>query len=227
MNEVTLTANQVEDYLLQHPEFFQEHLSLLEKITVPHPSGEAVSLISRQLEVYRAKHRELENQLMELIETARENDSSFLRMHRLTIAMLEASSIKELLDNLDKILTEYFITDFVAVRIFKNLNHSTIENIFISPESEDIKPFTRELSNKQPKFGLPTLEQANVLFGDKAMEVKSCAIIPLSFFDSMGILAIGSVDQGRFHYTMGSLFLMQMGELVAARLTTLLRLEVA
>lgn len=223
MSELTVTANQVEDYLLQHPGFFHEHLNLLEKLTIPHPSGEAVSLLSKQLELFRSKHRDLENQLSALIDTARENDSAFIRIHKLTIAMLEAATIKELISNLDTVLVDYFMTDFVAVRIFKNQSISDITDLFISPDSEYIRAFSKELSNKQPKYGLPTLEQAKILFGNKALEVKSCAIIPILVADAEGILAIGSREQGRFHYSMGSLFLMQMGELVGTRLKSLLQ----
>ena len=32
-----LSASQVEDYLQQHPDFFQEHLNLLEQMRIPHP----------------------------------------------------------------------------------------------------------------------------------------------------------------------------------------------
>lgn len=225
MTEQTLTASQVEEYLLQHPGFFHEHLNLLEKLTIPHPSGEAVSLITKQLELFRSKHRELENQLSDLIDTARENDNSFNRMHKLTIAMLEASTLKELISSLDSVLVNYFMTDFVAVRIFKNQSIRTVANLFIYPDSENTKPFSKELSSKQPKFGLPTLDQAKILFADMALEVKSCAIIPIIIGDAEGILAIGSREQGRFHYSMGSLFLMQMGELVGTRLNSLLQHE--
>ncbi len=58
-----ITSAQVEEYLRKNPEFFNEHLNLLEEMTIPHPSGNAVSLISKQLEIYRGKHQELERQL--------------------------------------------------------------------------------------------------------------------------------------------------------------------
>ena len=69
-----LSASQVEDYLQQHPDFFHEHLNLLEQMSIPHPSGTAISLISKQLELFRSKHHEMENQLNALIEIARNND---------------------------------------------------------------------------------------------------------------------------------------------------------
>ena len=56
MNEqqsLTVSEVEVDAYLQQHPEFFQHHLDLLEKMHIPHPSGNAISLISKQLEIFR------------------------------------------------------------------------------------------------------------------------------------------------------------------------------
>jgi uncharacterized protein YigA (DUF484 family) len=223
-NEQTtgLTSDQVENYLLQHPEFFSEHLHLLEKMIIPHPSGNAISLISKQLEIFRNKHHELENQLNTLIEIARDNDASFNRMHKLTLTLLEASSLTDVVDKLDRILSEYFLTDFVAIRIVKPHDEADPPELFIGPDRESLEPFAKELSSQEPKCGRPTLAQAKVLFGESALEVKSYAIIPLSLAGTKGLLAIGSRQEGRFHYSLGNLFLNQMGELVSARILTLL-----
>jgi diaminopimelate epimerase len=218
-----LSAMQIEQYLQKHPEFFNEHLDLLEQIKIPHPSGNAVSLISKQLEIFRSRHHEMESQLTALIEIARENDTSFIRMHKLTLALLDASTLQEAIANLDIVLSEYFFTDFVAVRIIKANPDIAIADLFIEPGSESLKPFVKELSTNVPSCGRPTLAQARVLFGDAAVEVKSCAIIPMIFTELEGLLAIGSREEGRFHYSMGNLFLTQLSELIGTRLISLLQ----
>ncbi len=218
-----LSVSQVEMYLQQHPDFFHEHLNLLEQMCIPHPSGIAISLISKQLELFRSRHREMENQLTALIEIARDNDASFNRMHKLTLAVLEAATLEQAITNLDRVLADYFLTDFVAVRIIKQCPGSAIDDLFIEPGSKNLQPFLKELANKQPKCGRPTLAQAKVLFGEAAVDVKSCAIIPMIFTELNGILAIGSREEGRFHYSMGNLFLIQMGEIIGTRLISLLR----
>jgi len=219
----SLTSEQVEQFLLQHPDFFHEHLHLLEKLSIPHPSGSAISLISKQLEIFRSRHHEMENQLTALIDIARDNDASFSRMHQLTLALLDSTNLEEAVANLDSVLSDYFLTDFVAVRIIKASTDSAIGNLFIEPGSSDLEPFAKELAANQPKCGRPTLAQARVLFGELAPEVKSCAIIPLLFTELEGILAIGSREEGRFHYSMGHLFLTQMGEIIGTRLITLMQ----
>ncbi len=218
-----LTSTQVEQYLREHPEFFNEHLHLLEKISIPHPSGNAVSLISKQLEIFRSRHHDLENQLNELIDIARENDTSYTRMHKLTLALLEAKTVEDVVKNLETVLSDYFLTDFVAVRLIKHNPDSPIANLYIAPDSEDLKPFGKELASNQPTCGRPTLTQAKILFGDSSLAVKSFAIMPMMFTELEGFLAVGSSEEERFHYSMGSLFLTQMSEIVGTRLISLLQ----
>ncbi|WP_347988542.1 DUF484 family protein [Methylomonas sp. AM2-LC] len=221
--QANISEAQVVAYLLQHPEFFQGHLDLLEKMHIPHPSGNAISLISKQLEIFRAKHQEQESQLIGLIEIARENDASLSRMHELTLALLEANTLEEVVANLNVVLAECFVTDFVAVKIIKKQLDYALDNVFVDPDDERLKLFANELSTNQPKCGRPTLAQAQFLFGDVATEVRSSAIIPMAFTQLEGIIAIGSRDEARFHYSMGSLFLMQMSEIIGTRFISLLR----
>ncbi|MCK9608861.1 MAG: DUF484 family protein [Methylomonas sp.] len=218
-----LAEQQIVDYLQQHPGFFKNHLGLLEQMLIPHPSGNAISLIAKQLDLFRAKHQEQENQLTALIDIARENDAAFKRMHELTLAMLEAASLQEAIANLNEVLAESFLTDFVAVKIIKLKSDSPLNNLFVNPDDKSLGHFSSELSGHQPRCGRPTLAQAQFLFGEAAAEVRSCAIIPMLYTQLDGLLAIGSRDEGRFHYSMGSVFLTQMGEIVGTRLISLLQ----
>ena len=220
-----ITSSDIEEYLKKNTDFFNEHLDLLENLTIPHPSGNAVSLISKQLEILRSRHHEMESQLTALIEIARENDTSFNRMHELTLAMLDAATIEGALSNLDQALFDCFLADFVTVRIIRENTASPISNLFVHPDDDALIHFQPLLETNQPKCSRPTLPQARFLFGDAALEIKSCAIIPMMFTDLEGLIAIGSRREDRFHHTMGNLFLTQMGEIVGTRLISLLNAE--
>lgn len=218
-----VSEEQVVEFLKDNPEFFRDHLGLLEHMQIPHPSGNAVSLIAKQLELFRSRHQEQESQLAALIDIARENDAAFNRMHELTLAMLEANSMEEAVGNLSEVLAECFLTDFVAIKIIKEVASSPISNLFVSPNDVGLKHFATELTGNQPRCGRPSLAQARFLFGDAAAEVRSAAIIPMTFTRLEGLLAIGSRDESRFHYSMGSLFLTQMSEIIGTRLISLLQ----
>jgi uncharacterized protein YigA (DUF484 family) len=217
-----LTSDQVADYLRTNPEFFSDHLELLEDLLIPHPSGNAVSLISKQLEILRNRNQEMETQLASLIEIAKSNDTSFNRMHKLTLALLETSTLEEAVASLEEVLSGYFMTDFVAVRIITSKPDAALPHLFLEPDSAEMEQFLPILAADQPKCGRPTLAQAKVLFGAAALEVQSAAIIPMRFADMSGVLAIGSRSNERFHYSMGSFFLTHMSEIISARFLSLL-----
>ncbi len=220
----SLNAEDVADYLQAHPDFFHQHVQLLEKLSIPHAAGGSVSLISKQLELFRARYHDMENQLTELIKIARDNDTALSRMHKLNLALHDAKTLKEAVTNLNIVLTEYFLTDFVAIRLIQTSSDTeNLDGIFISSDSKDLKPFDNELRSGKPSCGKPTIMQARVLFGFQANEVKSCAIVPMLYTGLEGLLAIGSRDEKRFHASMGHLFLTQMSEVIATRLITLLQ----
>lgn len=226
MNETgksTITAVDVEQFLRDNPDFFNGHLHLLEELTIPHPSGGAVSLISKQLEIFRNRHHDMENQLNTLIEIARENDTSLHRMHELTLAMLDAASLEELLENLEQIFFRSFQADFFALRIYQHRPDFPVSNVFIAPDNPQLAAFQATLRSSQPICARPTYAQAQFLFGDAAFEVKSAALVPLHFTELEGMLAVGSREAERFHHSMGNLFLVQMSKIIGTRLISLLK----
>lgn len=212
----------VEDFLRHNPGFFQDHLDLLEILEVPHPSGPAVSLVARQIDLLREKNGRLQLQLDELLLIARENDTLYHRLHQLTLTLLDATGIEDALAGLDWGLHQYFQTDFVTVRITAPAFESPITGLHMAVNSAGGKLFAGLLESGQPQCGKPDPEQAGFLFGQQSKDMASCALIPLKHAGLEGLLAIGSRNRNRFQPGMGLLFLSQMGELLSARLATLL-----
>ena len=219
----SLSADQVQTYLRKHPDFFIDNIELLESLEIPHPSGQAVSLVAKQLEVFRAKNEKLVQQLDILVQIARDNDELFRKMHKITVALMEANDIETALARLQSVLQEYFQADFIAIRILDESVHSPLTDVFISPNDERLAPFKKILDSGRPKCGSPKPEQASFLFGGNAAKIQSCAIVPVASSNLNGLLGIGSVDEEKFLPTMGHMFLTQMGELVGLRLDTLSR----
>ncbi|NOQ17219.1 MAG: DUF484 family protein [Methyloprofundus sp.] len=219
-----LEASDVEIFLQDNPKFFNEHLELLEKISIPHPSGNAISLVSKQLELFRNRHHEMENELNILIDIAKNNDDSANKMHELTLAVLEANTLDVAISNLDEVLKECFLTDFFAIKIIsEEVIETAMPDVFVNAESEGLAHFVKELASNNSTCGRPTLAQAEFLFGSQALEVQSCAIIPMAFLEIEGIIAIGSRNADRFNRDMGRLFLTQISEIVGTRFISLLK----
>lgn len=218
----TITAAEVEVYLRQHQDFFHHHLDLLEGLKLPHPCGEAVSLVSRQIDLLREKNRKLQLQLNDILQIARDNDALARRIHQLTLALLDAASLDDALAGLRWLLHECFQADFVAVRLIHPVIDCPIADLCIAQDADELIRLYPRLEAGEPECGQPTSEQADFLFGVSAHEVLSYALVPLQHAGLKGLLAIGSRSASRFEAGMGHLFLSQMGEIVAARLVSLL-----
>ena len=92
----------------------------------------------------------------------------------------------------------------------------------ISEDCPQLSHFKQILDVGKPECGIPSREQVVFLFGANASEVESIALVPLQHAGLKGVLAIGSRDSKRFEPGMGSLFLSQMGDVVAGRFVMLL-----
>ena len=219
-----ITETQVKAYLEKNPDFFHNHLELLESLSVPHPSGPAISLVAKQLEIFRAKHQKVEGQFIELIDIAKENDLTAQRMHELTLAILDSQTLDDLLENLNEVFANCFLSDFFSLRIFNDHENDQLptKNLFINRNSKHALAFKDVLALNQPQCGKPPINQAQILFAENALQIKSCAIIPMNFTGLEGVIAIGSREKERYKTDMGHLFLTQISEIIATQLITFL-----
>jgi uncharacterized protein YigA (DUF484 family) len=112
-----LTADQVREYLLASPEFFNQNPDLLEMIEVNDGRAGVVSLTMRQLALLREKNDKSQQQLEVLLAIARENDALFGRMQKLTTALIDARCVEDVFATLDDMLRDCFGADFFAIRI--------------------------------------------------------------------------------------------------------------
>lgn len=219
---IQIDESEVEAWLLEHPDFFHRHEDCLESLSLPHPCGDAVSLVTRQIELLREKNRKLEKQLGDILQIARDNDTLLRRFHQLTIAQLDAASLDDALAALRWLLHDCFQADFVAVRLIQPIIDCPIGDLCVPEDCPQLDHFKQILLEGKPECGKPNAEQAAFLFGSDAPEVESFALVPLQNAGLKGVLAIGSRDPGRFQAGMGNLFLSQMSDVVAARFTSLL-----
>src|SRR3979409_368300 len=113
-----MDANDVADYLQQHPEFFAEYADRLAEIYVPHPhGGHAIPIAERQIVSLREKNGELETKLRELLQFGTDNDSISEKLHRSTLALFSAADLETTLGVLYHSLSEDFHVPQGAVRL--------------------------------------------------------------------------------------------------------------
>ncbi len=211
-----MTADEVLRFLREHPDFLAQHGELFTELTVPHPhGGQAISLAERQLHALREKIRALEVKLAELIRFGEENDEIGAKVHRLSLALLEADDYEALRFALFQSLGEDFSVPHVALRIW---------NSVLSHDGEDFAPVGDALriragEMRQPYCGAPVELEVLEWLGDAAPHVRSVALVPLRREAQVfGLLVLASAEAERFYPQMGTLYLARIGDLAASAL---------
>lgn len=215
-----LTEDAVEQYLLAHPNFFEQHTSLLEALEIPHVRGSrAVSLMERQVKALRARSRQLECKLIDLVQVARDNEALSSRLHRLALGLLEAQDLNDVIVTTEDLLRTEFPSTQVVLKLFKTPRTVLQANAHVLAEDDPAASlFDSLFKGKRPACGLLTEARAQCLFEREAPDIASAVMVPLIDGKRLGVLALGSADKERFYPGMGTLFLGYLGEMVSRAL---------
>lgn len=210
MSDIKLEAEQVKAFLQANPDFFAVHEDLLAEIQLPHKAGAAVSLVERQVATLRKRLANCEQQLADLVDIARDNDSLNSRLHRMTVEMFDAASLDDVIDSLQNHLRDQFKADAVEVKLF-----SASE---LKKEADKGSPspalFNKLMSDGKPHCGTIEKEQMHYLFGEQTADTGSVALVPINGINITGILAIGNSKPNHFHTGQGTDFLRRLGDIV-------------
>lgn len=218
-----LTAEAVADYLRSHPEFFIGHEDVLAELKLPHNSGRAISLVERQVHLFREQRDTLQHELAELVAVARQNDRLFEKSKRLLVKLLEAESLADIAAVLDESLRHDFGLDASGLVLFSEQSSPPQQGSlhFITRHQADEVLGSLLLGDKA-LCGRFRESQLRLLF-PSAENVGSAAIIPLRYDGLLGALAVGSKDVDYFESGMGSLFLSYISDTLSRMLPPLLQ----
>lgn len=213
-------SEQVASFLSNHPDFLDHHPELLAELRLSHTTGKAVSLIEKQVQVLRDQNHDLKTKLLDLVQVAQDNDRLNERMHRMTLDLLTAGSLLELLDALRDHLRNEFKADAIALHL-PGLDESEqretgARNLLIDATLKERFPLP--CSEGKPQCGRLKQDQLDFLFHDQSAAIESTAVVPIGERARGGLLAIGSREVNRFNPCMGTLFLSHLGELLSCML---------
>jgi hypothetical protein len=213
--ELPDSPSSVAEYLRKHREFFVEHPELLTDLMIPHQTGKAVSLVEKQVELLRDENRELKAKFRELVAIARDNEELSRRMHKLTLQLVEATSIDRVLDGLYENLRDDFAADHVVLRIFAEPAEAvgSARDEFVGAGSVLRSVFADALQQRKPVCGRLKRSQQEALFEDESEQFGSAAVLPLIGKHWDGILVIASHDPRRYHPEMGIDLLSHLGDI--------------
>lgn len=226
--DTTDLERQLVKYLRDHPQFFERYPELLADMSLPHTTGSAISLIERQVSVLREQKEASRKKLQTLIQNATANERLNERLNSLTLALLDTETLDDVLEIVQTRLSKDFDADAVVIRLFNNGHPSLANRAELIDWSEPVLgAFEKVIRERRPVCGRLGHGQLESLFNDDAGNIASAALIPLVESENSvtcyGMVAIGSHDRERFRADMGTLFLAQLGKILARVLKNYLK----
>lgn len=219
MSDYTITSSkhmkedQIVEYLRAHKDFFLKHSDLLAEIDLPHHSGQAVSLVEKQVAILRERNIEMRQRLSNLLENARENDRLFDRTKRLVLALLECRNLEELVSALYYSFHNEFGIHYTRLILFGSNGHKAGEARIESMQRAR-EYIGERLKNGKAVTGGIDIKEIQFLFDSDAPNIGSAAMVVLTRGEILGVLAIGNQDPRYYNSSMGTLFLAYIGEVL-------------
>lgn len=213
--ENNLDEDQVAAYLRDNPQFFVNHSALLADLSLPHDSGDAISLFERQVTVLRDRNMDMRHRLSALLDNARDNDKLFEHTKRLVLALLESQDLGDSVDALLYSFNNEFKIHFTSLIFFGDSSRIPGTEARIASATEARTHLGTLLKNNRSFCGTLSMDELNFLFGEKAAaEIGSVACVPLVHGNSFGLLAIANRDANYYRSSMGTLFLSYIAEVL-------------
>lgn len=206
LKDTVPVESDVANYLKNHPDFFTKRDDLLISLAIPHLRGSTISLVERQVALLREKNQNLRNELSQLVDAAKDNDSTFHLCRKIVLSLIEAESGEQLLANLERGLSADFNCSAYKLIVFAK-DHYKINHWTSAIPNELVKEHIGGLMNsKKPILGVLRKNEQDYLFAEKSKQIKSCAVLPVRRREDIALLAIGSSEVDHFQSGMGTLF---------------------
>lgn len=214
----SLAAMDIAEYLRQNPGFLANFPDVAAELVMPRENGSAASLAAYQLETLRARNRELNQRLAELVAIAGDNEQLMVRVHTLTVGLLRDNTLADTCKSFVGALNEDFHTGLVRLVLFRDAaDLPQADWLLCVPEGKPaLADFGDFLARGEPACGRLAQQKLDRLFGNEAGKVQSAALLKIG---DAGMLAIGSDDANRFHPGIGTLFLKLIAQALDAAIS--------
>lgn len=224
-----LTREQVANYLRENPEFFVDQDELLRSLTLPHDSGRAISLVERQVHLFREQRDTLRRELVELVSIARQNDRLFEKSKRLLMQVIEARTLNDMASAIDDSIRGDFGLDAASVLLFTDADVAGASQgaLHVVRPVEAHERLGSLLEGDRAVCGQFRESERAFLFPDREEPIASVALVPLRSDELVGVFAVGSCQPGYFDQSMGSLFLSYISDTLSRLLPPMVQRHTA
>ena len=213
--EPGLDEDEVAKFLRRDPTFLDKHPDLLRDLSISHGSGDAVSLLERQVVLLRAENTEVKTRLEKLVSLARENEKLNRKIHNLVLTLMNAVGPQAIFTSLEQRLANDFSADKVFSYVFAEpafIDGGAVSE-FVGTSSTTRAAFAGVIESARTVCGPLSAEQRLALFGGEEHD-GSAVVMPLNGNGWDGVLIVNSNDTDRYEADMGTEFLTYLSDVV-------------
>ena len=218
------TADEVERFLTENPNFIKQRDDLLMKLEIPHRLNGATSLIEYQVRRLRTQMKQLQVQTETMIANGCKNEELEGKVHLLTLSLLRCQRLPSLFSALYQELQQQFEINEARVHLlYPPRRAANAKLVELATDKERLRElFSKIIDPPKALYGNLSEAQCQALFGSDitlmhyAVSAGSCAVIPLVTDKAVGLLAMMSTDASRFSTIQSSHYLLHLGETIAA-----------
>ncbi|MDB4252843.1 DUF484 family protein [Gammaproteobacteria bacterium] len=204
----SIDPKDIEIFLLDNPDFFVSREALLSELDFKHDSGNASSLLERQIKRLREEQNTLMDLLTSFVGEAKVNEDLFIKSKNLTLSILEANDDDEVTKEVVNEFTKNFGVDKCLLRFFNNSEIAKLED-------------QTELSLHKGAIhcGSFSSEKLSVLFDSSKIE--SAVIAVLVHGKKIGVLQLGSYERTKYLGDEDTTFIEYVRDVLEKRLSSL------
>ena len=208
----TLNADDVESFLINHPDFFEGRKELLEALEIPHGGAGSISLVERQVTALRERNVAMRSHLAELTHNAETSEAILEASQRMILAVLQCPEVTELGSTIESGLLDFFGVEY-ASHVWLNSAFEALGDV-VACETDRQDIIETLLRRQRAYCGVFRADEMSAMFPGCAAE-GSAAIAPLHLNNVLiGAIGVGSSDVHRYDSSVGTLFLKHLAEVI-------------
>lgn len=217
-----MNDNDILTYLETHPNFFQAHPNLLEKMTFHHPQKGTLSLVEAQLEQQRKHIKSLTAQLEKFHQLAHQEADIFFALMPLQKKLFQAQDLLSAEEKMDKWAKSYELdgAKFLLFTDSWEKNPTLPEQSWIDRKAFDIIRLER-IGLRQFYLGDLSNKEKSLMFLPEEFPIGSIACCLLGTKNThkpTALLLFRSRDTDRFHHGQDVSFLKHLVDIVDVHL---------
>ena len=204
----SIDPKDIEIFLLDNPDFFVSREALLSELDFKHDSGNASSLLERQIKRLREEQNTLMDLLTSFVGEAKVNEDLFIKSKNLTLSILEANDDDEVTERVVNEFTKNFGVDKCLLRFFNNTEIAELE------EQTELS-----LHKGVIHCGSFSSDKLSILFDSSKIE--SAVIAVLVRGKKIGVLQLGSYERTKYLGDEDTTFIEYVRDVLEKRLSSL------